>query len=124
MPVRAYHCEHADLPLPPHHPFPFEKYRETRRRLVEAGVLHADELRPAPAATREQLLRAHDLAFVDTFLAGELDAGQLYDLSRLEEQFNIERWGEDAEAALAAANRKRDLIACETVMRALDEAGV
>lgn len=74
MPVRAYHCEHADLPLPPHHPFPFEKYRETRRRLVEAGGLHADELRPAPAATREQLLRAHDLAFVDTFLAGELDA--------------------------------------------------
>lgn len=76
MPVslRAYHCEHADLPLPPHHPFPFEKYRETRRRVMAAGWVGSDALRPAPAATREQLLRVHDAAFVDAFLAGELDA--------------------------------------------------
>lgn len=74
MPLRAYHCEHADLPLPPHHPFPFEKYRETRRLIVERGWLNPDELMPSPAATREQLLRAHDADFVDAFLTGALDA--------------------------------------------------
>ena len=47
------------------------------------------------------------------FLAGELDAGQLYDLSRLEEQFNIERWGEDAEAAHAAESLKQELQSLE-----------
>ena len=73
MSVRAYHCEHADLPLPPHHPFPFEKYRETRRRIVADGWLDPSELLPSPAATRAQLLRAHDARFIDAFLSGTLD---------------------------------------------------
>ena len=73
MTLRAYHCEHADLPLPPHHPFPFEKYRETRRLIVEQGWLAPSELLPSPAATREQLLRAHDADFIDAFVAGQLD---------------------------------------------------
>ncbi len=74
MSLRAYHCERADLPLPPHHPFPFEKYRETRRGLLREGLMHSENLHDSPAASREQLLRVHTADFVDDFLAGRLDA--------------------------------------------------
>ena len=57
-------------------------------------------------------------------LQREADAEAVWKAARVDDDYQIERWGEDAEAALAAANRKRDLIACETVMRALDEAGL
>jgi len=71
----AFHAERASLPLPPTHPFPFDKYRETRVRLQELGVLVEEgQLRDAPAATREQILRVHDADYVAAFMAGELDA--------------------------------------------------
>ncbi|CAN0095772.1 unnamed protein product, partial [Chrysoparadoxa australica] len=57
-------------------------------------------------------------------LEGEADAEAVWTAARVHDEYQTERWGEDSEAALAAANRKRDLIACETVMRALDEAGL
>ncbi|MFW6413636.1 MAG: hypothetical protein ACOC0V_05825, partial [Oceanicaulis sp.] len=55
-------------------------------------------------------------------LEGEADAETLWEISRIEEDHQIERWGEDAEAALAAANRLRDLKACDRVFRELDAA--
>lgn len=74
MSLRVFHAERAQLPLPPHHPFPFEKYRLTREALVAEGVVDVAQMLDSPPATREQLLRAHDEAFVEAFLAGELDA--------------------------------------------------
>ncbi len=43
------------------------------------------------------------------FIAGAIDAQDLFDLSRLEEAHNIERWGEDAEAAGRAAQTLTEL---------------
>lgn len=73
MTWRAFSSEHAALPLPPHHPFPIDKYRGTRELLVREGTLRPDELRASPPATRAELLRVHDAAYVDAFLAGRLD---------------------------------------------------
>lgn len=41
---------------------------------MEEGWLASAQLRPSPPASREQLLRAHDAAFVDAFLLGQLDS--------------------------------------------------
>ncbi|MGP1275930.1 MAG: ATP12 family chaperone protein [Caulobacterales bacterium] len=57
-------------------------------------------------------------------LEAEIDGETAFALSRLDEDYQAKRWGEDSEAAEAAANRKRDLLACERLFRLLDEAGV
>jgi chaperone required for assembly of F1-ATPase len=57
-------------------------------------------------------------------LEAELDGEAAFALSRLDEAYQAERWGEDSEAAEAAANRLRDLLACERVFRLLDAADV
>jgi chaperone required for assembly of F1-ATPase len=38
-----------------------------------------------------------------------LDAGQAFDLAELDESYQIEQWGEDAEATLRRATRRHDL---------------
>lgn len=60
------------------------------------------------------------LAFA--LLEGEGEGEALFEASRLEEAAQNERWGEDAEAAQAAANKTRDLLAVERVFRLLDAA--
>lgn len=57
-------------------------------------------------------------------LEAEIDGETAFALSRLDEDYQAERWGEDSEAAEAAANRKRDLLACERVFCLLDAADV
>ena len=42
-------------------------------------------------------------------LTGEIDAEMAYALSQLDETYQIERWGEDHEAAKQQANLKRDI---------------
>jgi acetoin utilization deacetylase AcuC-like enzyme len=49
------------------------KYRALRERLLADGVLAADELAPAPLATRAELARVHDPAYVTSILAGTID---------------------------------------------------
>ena len=66
----AYYCDSFELPLPPGHRFPIEKYRLLRERIERelAGV----ELHEAPAATKEELLLAHDRDYVVRASSGEL----------------------------------------------------
>ena len=71
--MRIHYCDHHEVPLPAHHRFPMRKYALLRERLVESGVLAASELEAAPLATREDALLVHDAAYVDAFLAGELE---------------------------------------------------
>jgi acetoin utilization deacetylase AcuC-like enzyme len=69
-----YYCDHHDIPLPPGHKFPMEKYRLLRQRLEgEAGFRFA----PGPLAAREDLLRVHEARYLDRFLAGALSEGEL-----------------------------------------------
>lgn len=95
---------------------------ESSIEALKARALAQDDLRLTALVSVTPILGSAILAFA--LLEGEADAEAVWQAARVDDDYQIERWGEDAEAALAATNRKRDLIACETVMRALDEAGV
>ena len=56
--------------LPPEHRFPARKYRLLRESLESDSRF---TLHPAPLATREQIVNAHDPAYVNAFLTGTLD---------------------------------------------------
>ena len=66
-----YRTDHFALPLPPGHRFPLSKYAALRERVAE---LPGARLRVAPAATDEELGRAHDRGYVAAVCAGTLDA--------------------------------------------------
>ena len=76
-PLRVWASDAFEVPLPPGHPFPMEKYRALRERLLAEGVVAADEVtlsEPAPVAWLE---RAHDPAYVARAIAGDLAAGEV-----------------------------------------------
>lgn len=70
---RLFYTDHYELPLPPGHRFPIEKYR-LLRDLLEADAF---ALEPAPLADVAAIERAHDPAYVRAFLAGQLDAAAM-----------------------------------------------
>ena len=49
-------------------------------------------------------------------LHGRLDAPEAWRLSRIDEQWNIEQWGEDAEAAAQAARREAEFLHSAAVL--------
>lgn len=85
---------------------------------LERRALALDDFRLTALVSSAPILGSAILAFA--LLEGEGDAESLFAASRVDEEYQAERWGEDAEAALAAANRKRDLLGCETLFRAMD----
>ncbi|MEQ8406283.1 MAG: ATP12 family protein [Oceanicaulis sp.] len=92
---------------------------------IEALRLRAlalDDLRLTALVSAAPILSSAILAFA--LLEEEADGETVWAASRLEEDHQIARWGEDAEAAEAATNKKRDLLACERLFRELDAAGV
>lgn len=85
---------------------------------LERRALALDDFRLTALVSAAPILGSAVLAFV--LLEGEADAETLFEASLVDERYQAERWGVDAEAAEAAANRKRDLLGCETLFRALD----
>jgi acetoin utilization deacetylase AcuC-like enzyme len=69
MPPTLYYTDHHEIPLPPGHKFPLEKYRLLRESLMREGGFH---FVPAPLAEPEVIGLAHDAGYVDQFLAGML----------------------------------------------------
>ena len=62
-----------DLQLPEGHRFPGQKYGMLRRALLADGVLREDQLAVSPLADREDVLRVHDAAYVDSLEDGSID---------------------------------------------------
>ena len=75
MPVFFADCYHVDLP--PGHRFPMERYRAVhamlRETMASAPTLPLRIERALPAS-REDILRAHDAAYIDGYNAGTLPA--------------------------------------------------
>jgi acetoin utilization deacetylase AcuC-like enzyme len=71
-PLLAWASDHFAVSLPEGHPFPMPKYAALRRRLLEAGVLSAEEIHRSEAAPIEWILRAHDAAYVERAFEGTL----------------------------------------------------
>ncbi len=70
----VYYSDFVELPLPEKHVFPRDKYRLARELVALSAAELAIELRPAPLATDEQLLRVHTADYVRRVHAGELTA--------------------------------------------------
>jgi acetoin utilization deacetylase AcuC-like enzyme len=70
--MKAFYSDHQDFPLPEGHRFPKQKYWLLRRRVVEAGLLSPENLRPAPPAPMTALRMVHDEGYIQRLLRGEL----------------------------------------------------
>lgn len=70
-----------------------------------------------------ELTALHDLVTLSGSLvlglavsAGHLAGHEAWDLSRIDEQWNIEQWGEDSEASARAALRRAELLEAERLL--------
>jgi acetoin utilization deacetylase AcuC-like enzyme len=72
MPLRLFYCDHYDIPLPPGHKFPMQKYRLLREELQRDG--NQFEFSPAPLASEQLVRLIHDPEYVERFLMGTLEA--------------------------------------------------
>ena len=70
--MTLFYADIFDIPLPPGHGFPGQKYRMLREELLRQGIAAPYELELSPQASRADLLRAHTADYVDGFLAGRL----------------------------------------------------
>ncbi len=68
-PLRLFYCDQHHFPLPDGHKFPLSKYRMLREKLTADGRF---TFYPAELATREDISRIHEAAFVEQFLTGTL----------------------------------------------------
>ncbi|TPW29331.1 ATP12 family chaperone protein [Pararhizobium mangrovi] len=106
----------------------------TRFVLVE-GVMHADQPRETIAAFSASLKRYADvfeLAALHTVTSltgsailalalaeGEITADEAWTAAHVDEDWNIEQWGGDAEAAARRAKRRQDMDAAAETLQAL-----
>lgn len=72
--LNAFYSDHYVLPLPAGHRFPMVKYERLRARVREE--LPLVRLMESPAATDDQLARAHDRDYVRRVTCGDLSAAE------------------------------------------------
>jgi acetoin utilization deacetylase AcuC-like enzyme len=101
--VKIFYTDHYVLPLPPGHRFPMQKYALLRERVQAAGLAGEGGLLPPPAATDEQLLRAHDAAYLRRVVQGKLSAAEQRRIGFPWSPQMVERSRRSSGATLAAA---------------------
>lgn len=69
---RVFATDHYTVTLPPKHRFPMPKYRLLREALIEQNIIQPEQVCEPPLATVEQLCLAHDEAYVQKVMAGNL----------------------------------------------------
>lgn len=70
--MKIFYHDQFVLPLPENHRFPMSKYALLRERVVAARLVPPGALRVGPAATDEQLLRAHTAGYLEKVKNGTL----------------------------------------------------
>ena len=95
------------------------------------GIMHIPQPKSALARLGEEVGRADpwqltalselttisgSLVLALAVLHGRLDAPEAWNLSRIDENWNIEQWGEDAEAAAQAARREAEFLHSAAVL--------
>lgn len=78
--MKLFYTDHFVLPLPEWHRFPMAKYERLRHRLLADGLVAPRDLHVPPAATDEQLLRAHDADYVRRVDSGTLRPEEVREL--------------------------------------------
>lgn len=107
------------------------------RFILSEGVMHVEQPRESIAAVgrhlreREEPLRLAALHVMTTLTgsalialaieAGEIDAEQGWTAAHVDEDWNIEQWGEDFEAAARRKARKAEMMSAVNLLAALPE---
>jgi len=89
--VKIFYTDHFVLPLPPGHTFPMAKYRLLRERVAASGLVGPGDLIEPPAASDEQLARAHDPDYIARMSAGHVTAGEMRQIGFPWSAFLVER---------------------------------
>ena len=71
--MKLFYTDVFVLPLPAGHRFPMEKYARLRAALLASGVFSESDFHLPPAASDEELARAHDPAYIAAVSCGELE---------------------------------------------------
>ena len=71
--MKAFYCDRFVLPIPPRNRFPIEKYSRLREKLSDSDEFKLEFLE-APAVSRSDVELAHDSAYIDRVLYGEMTA--------------------------------------------------
>ncbi|MEM6689493.1 MAG: histone deacetylase [Planctomycetota bacterium] len=101
--MKIHYTDHFELPLPPGHRFPMDKYRRLRRRIVEDPDLADDVLLVPPAATDEQLLLAHSTRYLSAVCEGKLSDAEIRRIGFPWSPKMVERSRRSTGATMAAA---------------------
>ena len=75
--LKLYYTDHFELPLPPGHRFPMDKYRRLRQRVAASDHHAEDPLLVPPAATDDELRRCHTPDYIDAVTHGSLTKPQI-----------------------------------------------
>ena len=104
--MKAFYSPVFELPLPTGHRFPMAKYRLLHDRVATHSQAWGVELLSAPPATREQLVRVHEEAYLDRIFDGTLSDVEIRRIGFPESAELVTRsrrsTGATIEAALAA----------------------
>jgi acetoin utilization deacetylase AcuC-like enzyme len=101
--VRIYYTDHYVLPLPPHHRFPMQKYALLRERVQAAGLAGEAGLQLPPAASDEEILRAHAAGYLERVKQGTLEPAEQRRIGFPWSPQMVERSRRSSGATLAAA---------------------
>lgn len=97
--------DHYVLPLPAGHRFPMGKYARLRERVA---ALAPDRMRIPPAASDEELARAHDPAYLRAVITGTLDESAMRRIGIPWSPAMVERSRRSAGATIAASRTALD----------------
>ncbi len=75
--MNIFYSDTFVLPLPQGHRFPMQKYAMLRERVEHANLVRPDNLRLPPAATDQELLRAHTAGYLQRTQAGMLTPAEI-----------------------------------------------
>ena len=106
--MKLYYADHFVLPLPTGHRFPMEKYALLRERLQASGQFSANDFRVPTAASDEALLRAHDAAYLQRVVDGQLSRDEVRRIGFPWSAEMVERSRRSAGATIAACRSALD----------------
>ncbi|MCG8652822.1 MAG: histone deacetylase, partial [Pirellulales bacterium] len=101
--MRIFYTDHFELPLPPDHRFPMDKYRLLRQRVVNSLAHAEDTLHVPPAANDQQLLGCHQPRYVEAVIRGTLTEAEVRRIGFPWSAKMVERSRRSTGATIAAA---------------------
>lgn len=100
--MKLFYADHFVLPLPEGHRFPMEKYSRLRERLAACGHFEEQDFAVPEAASDDEIVHAHDAAYLARVVAGTLDAAEQRRIGFPWSAQMVERSRRSAGATLAA----------------------